>query len=34
MKLEHAYLDNWPLSYDLKIILSTFPAVLFGKGAY
>jgi lipopolysaccharide/colanic/teichoic acid biosynthesis glycosyltransferase len=34
MELDHAYMDNWSPLYDLKIILSTIPAVLFGKGAY
>ncbi len=34
MRLDHTYIDNWSPLYDLKIILSTIPAVLFGKGAY
>lgn len=34
MRLDHLYLDNWSPLYDLKIIVSTIPAVLFGKGAY
>jgi lipopolysaccharide/colanic/teichoic acid biosynthesis glycosyltransferase len=34
MRLDHAYLDNWSPLYDLKLILSTIPAVLMGKGAY
>ena len=34
MRLDHAYIDNWSPAYDLKIILSTIPAVVFGKGAY
>jgi lipopolysaccharide/colanic/teichoic acid biosynthesis glycosyltransferase len=34
MRLDHVYLDNWSPLYDIKIILSTIPAVLFGKGAY
>jgi lipopolysaccharide/colanic/teichoic acid biosynthesis glycosyltransferase len=34
MRLDHAYIDNWSPLYDLKIILSTIPAVLFSKGAY
>jgi lipopolysaccharide/colanic/teichoic acid biosynthesis glycosyltransferase len=33
MRMDHEYLDNWSPAYDLKIILSTIPAVLFGKGA-
>ncbi len=34
MKLDHTYIDNWSPAYDLKIMLSTIPAVLVGKGAY
>jgi lipopolysaccharide/colanic/teichoic acid biosynthesis glycosyltransferase len=34
MRLDHVYIDNWSPLYDAKIILSTIPAVLFGKGAY
>ena len=34
MRLDHVYIDNWSPLYDTKIILSTIPAVLFGKGAY
>lgn len=34
MRLDHHYIDNWSPAYDAKIILSTIPAVLFGKGAY
>ena len=34
MRLDHVYIDNWSPLYDLKIILSTIPAVLFSKGAY
>jgi lipopolysaccharide/colanic/teichoic acid biosynthesis glycosyltransferase len=34
MRLDHHYIDNWSPLYDLKIILSTIPAVLFSKGAY
>ena len=33
MKLDLHYIDNWSLSLDLKILLYTLPAVLFGKGA-
>jgi lipopolysaccharide/colanic/teichoic acid biosynthesis glycosyltransferase len=33
MRLDHVYLDNWSPTYDLKIMLSTIPAVLLGKGA-
>jgi lipopolysaccharide/colanic/teichoic acid biosynthesis glycosyltransferase len=34
MQLDHVYLDNWSPAFDAKIILSTIPAVVFGKGAY
>jgi lipopolysaccharide/colanic/teichoic acid biosynthesis glycosyltransferase len=34
MRLDQVYIDNWSPLYDLKIILSTIPAVLFSKGAY
>ena len=33
MKLDLHYIDNWSLSLDFKILLRTFPVVLFGKGA-
>ncbi len=33
MKLDLHYIDNWSLMLDLKILLRTFPVVLFGKGA-
>ena len=33
MKLDLQYIDNWSLLLDLKILLRTFPVVLFGKGA-
>lgn len=33
MKMDLDYIDNWRLSTDLKIIFSTIPVVLFGKGA-
>ena len=32
MRLDHTYIDNWSPVYDVKIILSTIPAVLFSKG--
>ena len=34
MKLDMAYIDNWSLWLDIKIILKTFPVVFFGIGAY
>jgi lipopolysaccharide/colanic/teichoic acid biosynthesis glycosyltransferase len=34
MELDHLYIDNWSPAYDARILLSTIPAVLFGKGAY
>jgi lipopolysaccharide/colanic/teichoic acid biosynthesis glycosyltransferase len=33
MKLDLSYIDNWSLLLDFKILLRTFPVVLFGKGA-
>ncbi len=33
MKLDLQYIDNWSLLLDFKILLRTFPVVLFGKGA-
>ena len=33
MKLDLSYIDNWSLLLDIKILLRTFPVVLFGKGA-
>jgi exopolysaccharide biosynthesis polyprenyl glycosylphosphotransferase len=33
MKLDLAYIDNWSLTLDLKILLKTIPAVLGGRGA-
>jgi exopolysaccharide biosynthesis polyprenyl glycosylphosphotransferase len=34
MKLDLAYLDNWSLWLDFKILVKTIPVVLFGIGAY
>jgi exopolysaccharide biosynthesis polyprenyl glycosylphosphotransferase len=34
MQMDLEYLDNWSLSLDVKILLKTIPAALFGKGAY
>ncbi len=31
--LDLAYIDNWSLSLDAKILLRTIPAVLSGRGA-
>lgn len=33
MEMDHDYIDNWSLWLDLKILLKTFPAVIFGRGA-
>ena len=33
MELDLAYIDNWSLGLDLKILVRTIPAVLGGKGA-
>ena len=33
MELDLAYIDNWSLGLDMKILLRTVPAVLGGKGA-
>ncbi len=32
--LDTFYIEHWSLGLDIKIILKTIPAVLFGKGAY
>lgn len=34
MELDLAYIDNWSLKLDFQIFLKTFPAVLFGRGAF
>jgi len=34
MKLDLAYVNNWSLSLDFKILVRTFKAVLSGRGAY
>ncbi|MGB7294264.1 MAG: sugar transferase [Candidatus Aminicenantales bacterium] len=34
MQMDLEYLDNWSLWLDLKILMKTIPAVLFGSGAY
>ena len=33
VQMDLDYIDNWSLSRDLKLLLKTVPAVLFGKGA-
>jgi len=33
MELDLAYIDNWTLGLDVKILLKTVPAVLAGRGA-
>jgi exopolysaccharide biosynthesis polyprenyl glycosylphosphotransferase len=33
MKLDMAYIDNWSLSLDSRILLRTIPLVLLGRGA-
>jgi exopolysaccharide biosynthesis polyprenyl glycosylphosphotransferase len=34
MQMDLEYLDHWSLGLDIKILLKTIPAVLFGRGAY
>ena len=34
MKMDLEYIDNWSLRLDFKILMKTFPVVLFGIGAY
>ncbi|MFA4858333.1 MAG: undecaprenyl-phosphate glucose phosphotransferase [Candidatus Margulisiibacteriota bacterium] len=34
VRLDIYYIENWSLWQDCKILLMTFPAVVFGKGAY
>lgn len=33
MELDLAYIDNWSLGEDLRILMKTIPAVLKGRGA-
>lgn len=33
MEMDHEYIENWSLVLDLKILVKTVPAVLFGSGA-
>jgi lipopolysaccharide/colanic/teichoic acid biosynthesis glycosyltransferase len=32
--LDIYYIENWSLALDLRIMLQTFPHILFGRGAY
>jgi exopolysaccharide biosynthesis polyprenyl glycosylphosphotransferase len=34
VRMDLEYIDNWSLGLDLKILISTIPAVLRGSGAY
>jgi lipopolysaccharide/colanic/teichoic acid biosynthesis glycosyltransferase len=34
MELDNQYVESWSALGDIEIILKTFPAVIFGKGAY
>ncbi len=34
MQMDLEYLDHWSLGLDIRILLRTIPAVLFGRGAY
>ena len=34
VRLDLYYAENWSLWLDIKIILRTIPAVIFGRGAY
>jgi lipopolysaccharide/colanic/teichoic acid biosynthesis glycosyltransferase len=33
VQLDLAYIDNWSLALDMRILLKTVPAVLSGTGA-
>jgi len=33
VKMDLRYIDNWSLGLDLRLLLKTIPAVLFGRGA-
>ena len=33
MRLDMAYIDNWSLLLDIKILLRSIPRVLFGRDA-
>jgi lipopolysaccharide/colanic/teichoic acid biosynthesis glycosyltransferase len=32
VSIDLAYIDQWSLALDAKILLATLPAVLFGRG--
>jgi len=34
VKLDYMYVTGWSLSWDLKLLLQTLPAVLEKRGAY
>jgi lipopolysaccharide/colanic/teichoic acid biosynthesis glycosyltransferase len=34
VRLDIYYTEHWSLWLDIRIMLMTIPAVLFGKGAY
>jgi len=33
VRLDLAYIDQWSLWLDIKIMIATLPVVLFGRGA-
>ncbi len=33
MEMDHEYIENWSVWFDLQILLKTIPAVLFSRGA-
>ena len=33
MKMDLYYIDHWSLWLDLKLLIQTIPAVIFGRGA-
>jgi len=34
VRMDLAYIDQWSLALDLKILMKTVPVVLKGSGAY
>ena len=34
VKLDYMYVTGWSLSWDIKLLLETIPAVLGRRGAY